>query len=477
MKHLKKIIVALYAGALGLIISPVQAESTGRILIVASNLEDMGDPEKHDARNNLWEYAPPYHVFVSHGFEVDFVSPAGGPVPFMMDPMGISSYTIKYERFMDEAHDSLSPEQVVPKNYSAVFIGGGYGTLFDVASDPKLLSLIAEIYERGGLIGSCGHGAGAFANVKLRNGEYLVKGKRVAGYPNETEREKEWAKQGSLLPFLVEDKLRQNGAIAINKRTIADKNDVVVDERIVSTMFLPSAALVAKEMVMLLQSGRASTSTRSMKIGIIGAGKMGGTLAAHWARAGHEVFLSSRDPDDLTPLALALGPKARKGTAREAAAFGEVVLIATPYGALPSIGRDFRSELTDKVVIDLSNPYPERDGAMAEEARRKGTGIASAGYLPGVRLVRAFNSIAYEDLAHHAHRDGELAGVPYAADDAEAVSVAAQLIVDAGFDPVYVGKLPRAKDFDFGSEVYARLLSAEQLQSALKVGSSLKPGS
>ena len=70
-----------------------------RILIIVSNTEDMGDAEKHFAGNNLWEVAPPYHVFVSHGYKVDFVSPTGGKVPFSMDPVGISSYTIKYENF------------------------------------------------------------------------------------------------------------------------------------------------------------------------------------------------------------------------------------------------------------------------------------------------------------------------------------------------------------------------------------------
>ncbi|WP_444928163.1 hypothetical protein ACJJI4_11520 [Microbulbifer sp. TRSA002] len=120
-------------------ITPSQAAENKRILIVASNLQDMGDPEKHDARNNLWEYAPPYHIFVSHGYNVDFVSPKGGVVPFMMDPLGISSYTIKYEGFLERANSSLKPEQVVIENYAAVYIGGGYGTLFDVASNRELL--------------------------------------------------------------------------------------------------------------------------------------------------------------------------------------------------------------------------------------------------------------------------------------------------------------------------------------------------
>lgn len=231
---------------------PAIASDAKKILIIASNLEDMGDLDKHDARNNLWEYAPPYHIFVSHGYAVDFASPVGGVVPFMMDPLGISSYTIKYEGFLDRANSSLNPDQVNSEHYAAVFVGGGYGTLFDVASNEKLLAIMARIYESGGVIGSSGHGAGAFANVKLSNGHFLVKGKRVAGFPDSTEKEKSWAKQGTLLPFLVEAQLRKNGAIIVNKENIADKHDVIIDDRIVSTMFLPPAASVAKEMLILL---------------------------------------------------------------------------------------------------------------------------------------------------------------------------------------------------------------------------------
>jgi putative intracellular protease/amidase len=224
-----------------------------KVLIIVSNFVDMGDPEKHDARNNLWEVAPPYHVFLSHGYKVDFASPNGGRVKFSMDPIGISSYTIKHEGFLDKASSSLAPEQINPAEYSAVYIGGGYGSLFDVASNEKLLSVIAQIYEAGGVVGGCGHGPGGFANVKLANGGFMVNGKRVAGFPDSTEKSKSWAKQGTLLPFLVEDQLRRNGAIALNKESVKDKHDVIIDQRIVSTMFLPSAALVAKEMINLLE--------------------------------------------------------------------------------------------------------------------------------------------------------------------------------------------------------------------------------
>src|SRR5215831_20678990 len=137
---------------------------------------------------------------------------------------------------------------------------------------------------------------------------------------------------------------------------------------------------------------------RPLKIGIIGAGRIGGTLATLWAKAGHEILVSSRHPEELQELARSLGPKARAGTPREAAVFGEVVLISVPYGALPQIGKDLQNELKGKVVLDTGNPYPERDGEMAVESRRKGTGVASAEFLPGVRLARAFNAISYRNL-------------------------------------------------------------------------------
>jgi putative intracellular protease/amidase len=251
MKFLISIILPISLLYTAFFSTRLNAEPAKKVLIIVSNKLDMGDPEKHDARNNLWEVAPPYHIFVSHGFEVDFVSPDGGKVEFMMDPMGISSYTIKYEGFMDKATNSLTPQQIKPDHYWGVYIGGGYGPLFDVADNKSLQSVIAKIYESGGVVGAGGHGAGAFSNVVLSTGKFLVEGKKIAGFPDSTEKTKSWAKQGTLLPFLVESQLNKNGALAQNKQTLKDKRDVVVDQRIVSTMFLPSAALVAKEMIIL----------------------------------------------------------------------------------------------------------------------------------------------------------------------------------------------------------------------------------
>src|SRR5947208_9072860 len=105
------------------------------------------------------------------------------------------------------------------------------------------------------------------------------------------------------------------------------------------------------------------------------------------------------------------------------------------------------------VLWDTGNPYAERDGEMAVEDRRKGTGVASAEFLPGVRLVRAFNAISYRSLKAEAHRAGDPVGIPVAADDKQGLAVATRLVKDAGFEPVVVGPLSRAKMFDVGTPV------------------------
>lgn len=205
-----------------------------------------------------------------------------------------------------------------------------------------------------------------------------------------------------------------------------------------------------------------------MKIGIIGSGRIGGTLARLWAEAGYPVMLSARDIEEVKPLAARIGHGARAGTAREAASFGDVVLISVPFGALPQIGRDYARELKGKVVLDTCNPYLSRDGEMAKEALEKGTGVVNPTYLPGTRLVRAFNQINAAALASEAHRAGEKIAVPLAADDKPALQIAQTLVIDAGFEPVVVGGLATAKSFDPGTPAY-HTMAAKELRAILKL--------
>ena len=206
-----------------------------------------------------------------------------------------------------------------------------------------------------------------------------------------------------------------------------------------------------------------------LKIGIIGAGEIGSALARHWAAAGHQIMISSRPPEELRALANEIGANVKVGTPREAAAFGDVIQLAVPYGATPQVGRDLAAELKGKIVLDAGNPYPSRDGEMAVRDRQRGTGVASAEYLPGTRLVRAFNAINSGPLLRDGFHKPARLGIPLAADDPDAMKVAAQLVTDAGFDPVPVGDLSRAREFDYGTPVYVRGMTAAELRTALKL--------
>lgn len=206
-----------------------------------------------------------------------------------------------------------------------------------------------------------------------------------------------------------------------------------------------------------------------VKIGLIGSGRQGGAIGLLWAKAGHEVFFSSRHPETLKDLVAQAGPKAKAGLPEQAAQFGEVILIAVPYGATPQIGRDYAKFMQGKIVIDVGNPRVDRDGDVGKDGLARGTGVTSKEYLPGVRLVRALNALSFMQVTKEAHRAGEKIGIPIASDDAAAIAMTVRLVTDAGFDPVVVGGLARAKEFDAGTPVYVKGLTAAQLKVALKL--------
>jgi len=201
--------------------------------------------------------------------------------------------------------------------------------------------------------------------------------------------------------------------------------------------FLAAAAAAAVLPRTVLAAGK-------MKIGIVGSGKVGGAIGAVWVQAGHEVMFSSRNIEHDRALAAELGKGARAGTPREAAAFGEVVMVSVPYRALPEVGKDIGDLVRGKVVIDTCNPFPWRDGEIADWAREKGAGLASAELLPGARLVRAFNAIGAARMGS-ADREPGRGVMPIAADDAQAADIASRLIRDIGYEPVLIGGLAKGK--------------------------------
>jgi 8-hydroxy-5-deazaflavin:NADPH oxidoreductase len=205
------------------------------------------------------------------------------------------------------------------------------------------------------------------------------------------------------------------------------------------------------------------------RIGVIGSGHIGGTIGGLWIKKGHPVAFSSRHPDELKPMVAELGSLARAGTVAEAISFGDVLFIAVPYGAVPQIGKDYSTAMKGKVMLDACNAVSARDGAVADEVEQDGIGVTTQKYFPGVRIVRAFNTMSYMIFAREANRPDPRLAIPIAGDDPEAVQIAAGLVRDAGFDPVVVGKLADARRFQRGQPGYGQQVSAAELKQKLSL--------
>jgi 8-hydroxy-5-deazaflavin:NADPH oxidoreductase len=185
-----------------------------------------------------------------------------------------------------------------------------------------------------------------------------------------------------------------------------------------------------------------------LKIATIGSGREGGALGTLFAKAGHPVMFSSRHPEQLKDLAASAGPNAKAGTVKEAIDFADVVLLVVPYSAEEEIGKEYGPALAKKqLVMDVSNPIPQRDGEELVKSvnDQGGAGVVTAKWLPGAKIVRAFNAIGFSQLPQLAHRDGPPVGVPIAGDDKNALTIAERLIKEIGFEPVVVGSLAMGK--------------------------------
>ena len=213
-----------------------------------------------------------------------------------------------------------------------------------------------------------------------------------------------------------------------------------------------------------------------MKIGIIGAGQIGGTLTRRLAQLGHEVFVAnSRGPSSLAGLAKETGAKAV--TDREAARAGQVVIVTIPEATIRNLPRNlFDGVPPDVVVIDTGNYYPrERDGRIDEieagmpESRWVATQL-------GRPVVKAFNTMNYKKLLELGRPPGpERLALPVAGDDAKAKQVVLQLINELGFDGVDAGTLDDSWRQQPGTPVYDKNLDSAGVRRALAEAQRERP--
>jgi predicted dinucleotide-binding enzyme len=210
---------------------------------------------------------------------------------------------------------------------------------------------------------------------------------------------------------------------------------------------------------------------REVRIGIIGAGRIGGALAKRFVGAGHEVAVSnSRGPETLASLVEGLGERGRAATVADAARFGDVVVVAIPMGRY----RELRSDaVAGKVVIDANNYYPGRDGHLEElDSDRTTSSELLQAHLPGARVVKAFNAIQWMRLRDDGRPAGdpERLGIPVSGDDAEAKRTVTELIDQIGFDPVDAGTLAEGgRKHQTGGPAYTQGLPTAELRARLTV--------
>jgi predicted dinucleotide-binding enzyme len=181
-----------------------------------------------------------------------------------------------------------------------------------------------------------------------------------------------------------------------------------------------------------------------MKIGIIGAGNVGGTLGKAWANKGHRVFYGVQRPQDdkVRELGKASGPNAQAGSPAEAAAFGEVVVLATPWPATPAAIQSAGS-LAGKIVIDCTNPLkPDLSGLEVGHTTSGAEKVAE--WANGARVFKAFNTTGFNIMADPVI-NGTRTVMFVCGDDEAAKPAVLQLAADVGFDAVDAGKLTQAR--------------------------------
>ena len=215
-----------------------------------------------------------------------------------------------------------------------------------------------------------------------------------------------------------------------------------------------------------------------MRVGVIGAGRIGGNCARQAVKAGHDVMLSfSRDPSKLERLALELGDRASTGTAAEAAVFGDVVILSVPWGMIP-VALEQAGDLSGKIVIDTTNqfgsgPMPEPGQTAASFNTRR---------MPGVRYTKSFNTLTSAFQEQTAGRIGDERVVQWVcSDDDEAKQVVSKLIDEMGYVPVDFGgtegcdvmEAPRRDGAVYGEEY--RAADAQAVLDAVHDGRPIPP--
>lgn len=181
-----------------------------RILFVLTSSDRLGS-SGHKTGAYLSEITHPYDEFIRAGYEVTMISPLGGKVPLdgvkMDDPL--NAIWMNDTDFALQLETTQTPWQVQSSDFAAVLFVGGHGAMYDFPDHIHLHQLVTEIYENKGVLGAVCHGAAGFVNLRLADGNYLVKDHEITCFSNE---EEETVGMEKVVPFLLQDELKKQGA-------------------------------------------------------------------------------------------------------------------------------------------------------------------------------------------------------------------------------------------------------------------------
>lgn len=232
-------------------LSSTFAIAADKVLIVVTSHSQMGNTAE---KTGYWlgEVTHPYKELLDAGFEVEIASIQGGEAP--IDQRSVAEPDAVNQWFMADQSHRIKLQQTrkladkKAADYQAVLFAGGHGTMWDFPENQDLQRFAAALYQNNGVVAALCHGPAALINIKLDNGRYLIDGKKVTGFSNIEEQQ---VKLADLMPYSLEDQLKQRGAHY--QAAASWQSKVVVDERLITGQNPQSAAEVGKAMIKLLQ--------------------------------------------------------------------------------------------------------------------------------------------------------------------------------------------------------------------------------
>lgn len=220
-----------------------------KVLIVVTSHAALGDTDRQ-AGLNLKEVSHVYKALEERGFAVDFVSPKGAPTHLYGDDLNdpVNLWFAQHKEAWSSLHHTLTPEQVVPENYAAIYYAGGHGSMWDFPGNAQLSRIAARIYEQQGIVAGICHGTIGLLNITLSDGSQLVNGKSLTGFTDAEEKE---IKLDGIVPMLLQTELQKKGA-----RFVAAENwtsNVQSDQRLITGQNAQSVEALAKALVQALE--------------------------------------------------------------------------------------------------------------------------------------------------------------------------------------------------------------------------------